>query len=153
MCSGIAVYWRDFPAALVENHLLHERKIVRSAGAEPEIQFLFRALPRLVPAWHEGQLSVFVWGNHNRRSKLPVTGWVRLEDMEAGRWAELQPELVDIPACFGLDKGVWFQIREGIRGVLARDEQGQAHVFVLTEPATHYYHVMTRNDRMPVFMS
>ena len=152
MCAGISVYWRDLPVALVENHLLHGRKIVRSEGAEPEIQFLFRALPRLLPAWHEGQLAIYAWGNTDRRSKLPVTGWAMLEDVEAGRWADLRPEIVDIPACFAWDRGVWYQVREGVRGILVWDGEERACVYILTEKASHYYEVMTRNERMPVFI-
>jgi hypothetical protein len=56
------------------------------------------------------------------------------------------------PACFGFDKGIWFQIREGVRGILVRDEAGRPHVYLLTKPASHYYHVMTRQERMPVLI-
>jgi hypothetical protein len=152
MCAGIAVYWRDFPVALVERHELRERVIVRCEGAEPEVQFLHRAIPRLIPAWHEGQLSVYLWGRRDRRNGLPTTGWARVEDVEAGRWTSWQPEPVLIPACFGYDKGVWFQIKESIRGILIRDELGQAHVYMLTAEASHYYQVMTGSDRMPVLI-
>lgn len=48
----------------------------------------------------------------------------------------------------GLDKDVWFQIKEGIKGILVRDEDGQTHVYMLTEKASHYYQVMTRSDPM-----
>jgi hypothetical protein len=91
-------------------------------------------------------------GNRDRCSKLPLTGWARLEDLEAGQWRHWQPEPVDIPACFGFDKGIWFQVREGIRGILVRDEKGNPHVYLLTEPASHYYQIMTRSDRMPVLI-
>jgi hypothetical protein len=33
-----------------------------------------------------------------------------------------------------------------------RDEQGRPHVYMLTEPASHYYNVMTKADRMPVLI-
>src|SRR5438067_1700550 len=152
MCAGIAVYWRDFPQALVEHHVLYERKVVRSEGAEPEVQFLFRAVPRLIPAWYGGRLCVFPWGDIGRNSPLPPGGWVRLADLEAGRWGGLEPEPVDIPACFALEKGVWFQVWEGIRGVLLRDANDLPHVYLLVEPATHYYRTMTRSAWMPVLI-
>jgi hypothetical protein len=56
---------------------------------------------------------------------------------------------VVIPATMGLDRGVWFRVREGVRGVVARDESGRPVVYVLVEPASHYYQVMTRSEWMP----
>jgi hypothetical protein len=40
----------------------------------------------------------------------------------------------------------------GVRGPLMRDEKGEPAVCVLCDPATHYYRVMTRSERMPVFI-
>ena len=62
----------------------------------------------------------------------------------------MRPEPVDIPANFGWDKGVWYRITEGVRGIIVRDESNNQIVYMLTEPASHYYQVMTRNKRMPV---
>ena len=152
MCAGIAISGRDLPVNLVEQHSLHDRVVVRQEGAEREFRFLYRDPRPLLPAWHGEHLCILTWGNRSRRSQLPRTGWVRLEDLEAGHWSQMRPEVVDIPASFGLDKGVWFQVREGIRGILVLDEQNQPHIYMLTEPASHYYNVMTRHDRMPVFI-
>lgn len=152
MCTGIAIAGRDFPVALIEQHALRDRIVVRQEGADRELRFLFRDLRPLLPAWHGEQLGVYVWGNRGRRSRLPKTAWARLEELEAGVWSELRPDQVDIPATFGLERGVWFQIREGVRGILVFDEQRQPRVYMLTEPASHYYKVMTRSDRMPVFI-
>jgi hypothetical protein len=58
-----------------------------------------------------------------------------------------------VPETMGLDKGVWFCIREGIRGLLAHDESGQPHVYVLCEPSSHYHQIMTRGSRwMPALI-
>ena len=83
---------------------------------------------------------------------LPAGGWLRQADLEKGLWAELRPEPVDVPACFGLDRGVWYQVREGVRGVLVYDAAGVPHVYVLTEPATHYYRTMTHSAWAPVLI-
>lgn len=152
MCAGISISGRDFPVALIEQHALHDRVVVRQEGADRELRFLFRDPRPVLPAWHGEQLGIYAWGSKGRRSKLSRTGWARREELETGAWSELRPELVDIPAMFGLDRGVWFQIREGVRGILVVDELRQPHVYMLTEPASHYYKVMTRNDRMPVFI-
>src|SRR5262245_23412154 len=42
---------------------------------------------------------------------------------------------VVVPATVGLENGVWFKIRQGIRGVLVHDEAGEAVVYLLVEPA------------------
>jgi hypothetical protein len=103
-----------------------------------------------LPVMHNGQLAIYEWGNRgNKESKLPRTGWCRSESLEAGKWRWLRPELVEIPADFGLEKGVWFQIVEGLRGVVVADEQERPHVYMLTKPASHYYATMTKHDRMP----
>jgi hypothetical protein len=52
----------------------------------------------------------------------------------------------------GVDRGVWFAIREGVRGVVVRDEKGRDVVYDLVEPASHYYQVMTRSVWMPVLV-
>jgi hypothetical protein len=59
---------------------------------------------------------------------------------------------VDIPATLALERGVWFAIREGVHGVLVRDEQGVERVHMVCEPATHFRRIMTRSDRMPVLI-
>ena len=100
-----------------------------------------------------GQLVLHEWGNRPGVGKLPKTGWCQQESLDSwrsGGW--LQPELVEIPANFGLEKGIWFQVVEGMRGVVVRDESAAPHVYMLTQPASHYYEVMTRHDRMPVFI-
>ncbi len=70
----------------------------------------------------------------------------------AGTWLWLGPAQVKIPTDYGFDKGVWYQITQGIRGILVRDEQGKPHVYMLTVPASHYYRIMTRSSRMPVLI-
>jgi hypothetical protein len=40
----------------------------------------------------------------------------------------------------------------GLRGPRVRDEHGAEAVYVLGEPASHYFQVMTRCARMPVLI-
>ena len=99
---------------------------------------------------HDGQFVVYPWGNRgDKLEKIPQTGWCRKESLEAGKWKWLAPERVVIPASFGLEKGVWFPIREGVEGVVVRDQSEQPHVYMLTRAASHYYQTMTKHDRMP----
>ena len=139
------------PEELVRQH--QHRVALREPGAVRELRFLFRDPQAELPAWHGNQLAIFPWGNRDGSgSRLPHTGWCRQESLESGRWRYLHPEPVDIPAAMGLEKGVWFLISEGIRGILVRDERDMPHVYMLTQPASHYYQIMTRHDRMPVLL-
>ena len=149
VCAGISLSWRELPEALIDRHRLEDRLVVRHGGADREIRFLYRDPRPLIPAWVGNELGIYSWGG---KGKLPRTGWVTVESLEAGRWRDIAPEQVDIPATFGCERGIWFQIREGLKGVLARDENERPHIYLLTQPASHYYQVMTRSSRMPVFL-
>jgi hypothetical protein len=72
--------------------------------------------------------------------------------LESGFWAECGAELVEVPASLGLDGGVWYAIRQGVRGVLVCDENGVPRAYLLCEPASHYYAVMTRSAWMPALV-
>ena len=151
MCFGIALPIDALPEELVERY--PHRVATREPEATRELRFTFRDPQAELPVWHDNRLEILAWGNRDdRKSRLPRTGWCRQESLEAGRWSWLQPEMVEIPAALGLEKGVWFLITEGVRGVLVHDERALPHVYMLTQPASHYYQIMTRHDRMPVLL-
>jgi hypothetical protein len=152
MCAGIALPLGDLPEALLERCRLADRIVRREPQAGPEVQFLCRHPRPLLPVWHGRQLCIVEWGNADHRVPLPRTPWCQSESIEAGLWQQLAPERVEIPAAMGLEKGVWFQIQEGIEGLLVRDPRGRPHVYMLTEPASYYYRIMTRSQRMPVLL-
>ena len=83
---------------------------------------------------------------------LPLTGWTWQETVGHGWWNLVGAVPVDIPATMGLEGGVWFAVRQGIHGLFVHDEQGRPVVFMLCEPASYYYQVMTRSARMPVLI-
>jgi hypothetical protein len=83
---------------------------------------------------------------------LPLGGWTRLARLESGYWSRCGAEAVDVPAALGLDGGVWYAIRQRVRGVLVRDEGALERVYLVYGPASHYYRVMTRSDWMPVLI-
>jgi hypothetical protein len=149
MLTAVALPWNALPLSLIEQHALlaHER------AGEREVQFHFGRADACLPVWHEGQLRVVRWGCKRGESRaLPVGGWTRLATVESDYRLECRAEMVEIPAALGLDGGVWYSIRQGLRGVLVRDEHAVARVYVVCEPASHYYRVMTRSDWMPVLL-
>jgi hypothetical protein len=60
-------------------------------------------------------------------------------------------KVLEVKVAMGLDGGVWCAIRRGFRGVLVKDDRGVERVYVVCEPASDYYGVMTRSAWMPVF--
>jgi hypothetical protein len=61
--------------------------------------------------------------------------------VETGGWVGHGAEAVHVPATLGLENGVWFQIRQGVRSLLARDEAKVARVYLICEPA-----LLSRDD-------
>ncbi len=151
MCLGIALAWSELPTDLIGRHDLIRR--VHERGGEPEIRFLYRdRVPRL-PIWRDGRLQIARWGNGRGQSRfLPKTGWTWLSTIQEGGWQGSQAIAVDIPAMLAFDRGVWYRVRQGLRGLLVPDERGKAVVYVICEPASHYYQIMTRSNRMPVLI-
>jgi hypothetical protein len=144
---GGVVGWSFLARGFSVGGLAHQR------GGERELQFHLAAAVPLPPVWHEGRLRVVHWGCRRGESRaLPVGGWTKQATVQSGYWSPCGAEAVDIPAALGYDGGVWYAIRQGVRGVLVADEQGEARVYVVCEPASHYYGVMTRSAWMPVLI-
>jgi hypothetical protein len=151
MLSGIALALSEVPESLVEVHGLARR--VCDRGGEREVQFLLRAADRLLPVWWQGRLLMLRWGNRRGQSrKLPSTAWARLETARKGGWLPYVPKSAEVPATLGLESGVWFQVGQGIRGLVVHDERGEPVVYPLVEPSSHYFEVMTRSPWMPVLI-
>ena len=96
--------------------------------------------------------QLFLWGNRNKDLPLPATGWARLESLVAGKWDYLRPTPVVIPVTYGVEKGKWFSITKGIRGVLV-ERDGLQRVYMLTEEAAPDFMNVTKHPRMPVLIA
>lgn len=151
MCVGVALAYSELPLALIEKYGLDER--LHDRGGEKEVRFYWAATPTLLPVWWNGKLHVLRWGNKDRAErKLPPTGWTWEETVESGWWSEMSPEPVVVPASFGLSNGVWFKVKQGMRGLMVHDRRGEPVVFMVCRPATRYYKVMTRSEWMPALI-
>ncbi len=151
MCTAVALVASELPPPLLEGESLAGRLHCR--GGESEVRFHWRARPALLPVWLNGRLVVVRWGCRNRAEReLPPTGWTWRSTVESGRWGPMRPEAVEIPATYGFANGVWFRVRQGVKGLLVRTRAGEPVVYVVCEPATRYYRVMTRAEWMPVLI-
>ncbi len=150
--DGISLSWRLLPIMLVERHGLQDKAVSRGNGADIEYRFLACERRPVLPVWYGGELQIVPWATHQRTSPLPRRRTITLESLEAGELQNLQPESVEIPATFGLDHGIWYRITQAVQGVLVRASDGSPVVYVVTREATHYYQVMTRNNREPILI-
>lgn len=151
MCDGVSLSWREIPDELIRKFWLQERVIKRTEEADWEVRFLSRDRLPMLPVWAGGRLHVWTWGAGSE-PRLPRSLQCHRESLDAGRWAWMEPEPVEIPTSYVLHNGVWYQTVGGIRGILVYDAREMPHVYVQTQAASHYYKVMTRSDRMPVFL-
>ena len=152
MCTAIALGWSYIPTEMKGHSTLRRR--VHHRDGKRELWFFYQDRTPKIPIRRDGQLQVARWGNPRGQSRhLPRTGWTWLSTVESGYWQHIGAISVDIPANFAYDRGVWLHVREGIKGILVPDEKGKAVCYMVCEPSSHYYQVMTRNDRMPLFIN
>jgi len=151
MCTAIAIAPSELPVALVRQNRISDR--IHAREGREEFQFHWWQIPTVLPVRRDGRLEILPWGSKSRRGPLPYGGWLSLEQVAAGLLASAHPEEVVIPANLGHQKGTWFVINEGIRGVVIETRGGRV-VYMLTEPASNYYRNMTeQSPMMPIFVN
>jgi hypothetical protein len=149
MCGGVRfTYDERLEPALAAVYTPEQLAQARESGV---VQSVFWQPRPVLPALLEGDLQLFDWGNRDEALKLPKTGWVRIESLQAGKWNYLRPREVVIPALQGVEKKVWFTIEHGIRGFLVH-RGDQQRVYMLTLPPTPEYRALTGHDRMPALI-
>ena len=121
MCGGVRFkYDEKLEPVLAEMYSTEQIDLARTSGT---VQSVFWQPRPVLPAIVDGELRLFDWGNRDQALKLPKTGWVRMESLDAGKWNYLKPTAVVIPAFQGVEKKVWFGIDHGIQGFLSRSER------------------------------
>jgi len=146
MCTAIALVTTELPVELAERlgGRMHSRE-----GRE-EYQFHWWQTPTILPVRWDGRLELLPWGSKSRRGPLPCGGWVS-EDHVSGIFSE--SDEVVIPANVGFQKGTWFLILEGIKGVVVQTRNGPV-VYMLTTSSTNYYRNLTeQSPAMPVLVN
>lgn len=151
MCAGIALSLTELP---VEWHGRADvQRRIHQRGGEAEARFLYRDPDPLLPVLYDRQLRLVPWGNRRGRARgLPKTGWTWKATIQRQGWAGLETHPVIIPANAGCERGIWFALRQGIEGLLVFDPMNQPYVYMVVEPASHYYRTMTRSPRMPALI-
>lgn len=150
MCDVIAIAKEELPDSVIERRNLSG--LIHTRNGKPEIRFAESARRRFLAVWWDGELTLLPWGNRFKTTKLPLGSTCSRTSLEAGSWAWLSPEPVEIVATFARTNGFWFDVPGGMKGVVVRDPRGRPHVYLLVGAATHYYRTMTRSDIEPVFL-
>ncbi len=114
MCTGIAIAVSEMPVELARRHRLSERVYARAG--QDEFRFLWLQTPTVLPVLWDGRLEILPWGSKLRRGPLPYGGWVSEQEVADGQLGRADEAV--IPANFGHQKGTWFLITEGIKGVV-----------------------------------
>jgi hypothetical protein len=149
MCGGIR--FKYDPALEPTLSKIYTGEQLERARQTGVVETVFWQHRPILPALLDGTLQIFDWGNREETLKLPKTGWLRVESLEAGKWNYLKPQPVLIPAFQGVEKKVWFGIDHGIQGFLVR-RGDQERVYMLTLPPSDEYRHLTGHDRMPALI-
>lgn len=142
MCSELRIPLNEVPDAFQDQMQCFKRPTHYSIHAKAQ-----RA-PLLIE--HNGHYELVNWGNQNN-PQLPRTGYCKEESILGGKWRYHRPRKVRIIASAGWTRGVWYQIRSGLEGILI-EKNGEKFCFLMTKPATHYFKIMTGAERMPVLI-
>ena len=145
--DGIALADGELPRDIVERYRL--QRLVHERGGERELRFLRHAREALLPVWYGGEWRIVPWGS--RSGRLPRCGLTWLHTVEAGEWGPYGAEPVEIPATAGWQNGVWFRIHRGVQGVIVQTS-AEVAAYLLVEPSSYYFRVMTRSEQMPVLI-
>lgn len=147
---GIALLTNEIPRRIFDEVDL-ERRVFDRGGNVKEIRFLWDDPDPLLPVIDGGVFRLVRWGSRAERGALPCTGFTWRATVDEGRWSSTgcETQLVKIPATYGVDKGIWYKITEGCHGLLVRHPVEGIAVYLICEPPTRYYRVMTRSERMP----
>jgi hypothetical protein len=156
MLQGVALAKSLVPVQFAEKHGLASRLVNR--GGEAEYQFLWSADTRMLPIWdgdqHRGSsLRLVSWSCRRPDSRwLPLGPCTTLETVESGSWKPFRPRRVEIPATVVLEGGIWALVQQGLHGLLVKDERDVERLYVICEPSSYYFRVMTRAAWMPLMI-
>ncbi len=157
MCGGVVFPYREEYRETLARYFSEE--VIEEFRQSGQVKSLYwqkgePLLPVVTPDKSGGtgeasDIELVQWGNRDKNVPFPQTGWSRAESLAAGKWNYLRPQPVLIPVSYGIEKGNWFTIEKGIKGVII-ERQGERRVYMLTGEANPEFLQKTRHDRMPL---
>ncbi len=163
MCGGVIFPYKKEYRGMLEG--LYSPEEVAQFEAAGEVKSLYwqrgePVLPVLTSqegdvekedAGEVGEAKLIRWGNRDKDAPFPKTGWARMESIDEGKWRYLKPRPALIPVSFGVEKGQWFTIQNGIAGMVV-EKDGEERVYMLTREANPEFLDHTHHERMPVLI-
>jgi len=147
MCGGIIANLSQISKREL-NKFYSEKEIEKMEKAGRFETYYWSKRP-VLPVREQQKITLYDWGNRDKDLALPKTGWAKKESLDQGKWNWLTPKKVCIPALRGYEKGVWFDFKRGVDGVLV-EKNHQARVYMVTQKADSNYQRLTKHERMPV---
>jgi hypothetical protein len=120
--------------------------LVRDSPDEADLLFHYGEPRALLPVLHRGRIVLARWGCRRNESRvLPCTGWTTTGTSAAMRyWCSVGGVAVVVPAYLGFERGAWVKLRGPVRAVLAYDQRGQPHAFIVCKPVETNCDIVTR---------
>lgn len=144
MCGGVGYKIKKINEEELRKYYSDE--LIKRFKTTGQVESFFWHKKATLPINTKEGIQLRIWGNKDKETKLPPTGWARKESLEMGKWDYLSPELVDIPIDSGYEKKVWFDTPEGTKGLLVKKGK-EERVYMLTEEASQEYKDKTGHDR------
>ncbi|MBF6611813.1 MAG: hypothetical protein IVW55_01640 [Chloroflexi bacterium] len=154
MCGGVIFPYKDEYRETLARYFPEEAIEEFRQSGQVKSLYWQRGEPLLPVATPDksgeaSDIELVRWGNRDKNAPFPQTGWSRVESLAAGKWNYLRPQPVLIAVSYGIEKGNWFTIAKGIKGVIVQRE-GERRVYMLTGEAKPGFHAKTHHDRMPL---
>lgn len=147
MCGGVGFKIKNI--AEDELRKYYSPELIKRFKTADRIESFFWRSNAVLPVTTEHGTELLPWGNKDENVKLPKTGWAKTESLKLGKWNYLKPEMVNIPVDSGYEKKTWFDLPEGTKGIVVKDE-GRKSVYMVTKEATEEYRQRTGHDREPL---
>jgi len=146
MCAGISFHIDNINPHELDRFFTPQEYEKQRKGDLIEA-FYWQNKPFL-PVEEDGEVYLYEWGNREIGTKLPKTGWAKIESVQDGLWDWLAPRRVIIPSDFGYEKRRWFKTPRGLTGIKVRLNDS-TRVYLLTAKADLEFKARIGHDRMP----
>ncbi len=150
MCGGIGFKLSKINKSQLKEFLDDEE--IHQAEKSGEVRVYYWSKKPFLPVFSNNTTQLLEWGNRDKKSGSPATGWAKEESINNGKWDRYKPEVVKIIAESGYEKGKWFKINgSGIKGIIIKNDHKNS-VYMVTKSSSEEYIKKVGHDREPVIL-
>ncbi len=147
MCGGVGFKIKNIPETELKKY--YSPELIKRFQTTDRVESFFWNKNPVLPVKSKIGIELLEWGNKDEQLKLPLTGWAKLESLNAHKWDYLKPEIVDLPVDSGYEKKTWFDLPRGVKGIMVKKGEAQ-RVYMITKEADENYKKQTGHDREPI---